>query len=139
MDYCLVHIVVLPRGAVNAFSSLGPFSSSFTGEPVLSPMDGCEHPLLYLSGIGRACQETAISDFCHQALVSIHNSVWVWWLYMGWIPRWASLWTVIPPVSAPHFVSVTPSMGILFPILRRGERSPLWSSFFLSFMCLWVF
>ena len=38
----------------------------------------------------------------------------VWWLYMGWIPGWGSLWIVIPSVSASYFVSVTPSMGILF-------------------------
>jgi hypothetical protein len=25
-------------------------------------------------------------------------------------------------VSAPNFVSVTPSMGVLFPILRRGNE-----------------
>jgi hypothetical protein len=56
-------------------------------------------------------------------------------LFMGWIPRWGSLWIVIPPVSAPNFVSVTPSMGILFPLLRRIEVSTLWSSFFLSFTC----
>ena len=37
---------------------------------------------------------------------------------MGWIPRWGSLWMVIPSVSALNFVSVTPSMGILFPLLR---------------------
>ncbi len=42
---------------------------------------------------------------------------------------------VIPSVSALNFVSVTPSMGILFPLLRRIEVSTLWSSFFLSFMC----
>jgi hypothetical protein len=41
---------------------------------------------------------------------------------------------VLPSVSAPHFVSVTPSMGILFPLLRRIKVSTLWSSF-LSFMC----
>ena len=40
-----------------------------------------------------------------------------------------------PFVSAPNFVSVTPSMGVLFPVLRRGKVSTLWSSFFLSFMC----
>jgi hypothetical protein len=39
---------------------------------------------------------------------------------------------VHPFVSAPNFVSVTPSMGVLFPILRRGKVSTLWSSFFLS-------
>jgi hypothetical protein len=62
-------------GAANPFSSLDPFSSSSIGVPVLSPMDGCEHPLLYLSGIGRASQETAISGSGQQALVGIHNSV----------------------------------------------------------------
>ena len=50
-------------------------------------------------------------------------------------PRWGSLWMVLPSVSAPNFVSVTPSMGILFPILRRNKLSTLYSSFFLSFMC----
>jgi hypothetical protein len=39
----------------------------------------------------------------------------------------------------PNFVSITPSMGVLFPILRRGKVSTLWSSFFLSFMCLTKF
>jgi hypothetical protein len=54
---------------------------------------------------------------------------------MVWIPGWGSLWMVHPFVSAPDFVSAIPSMGILFPILRRDEVSTLWSSFFLSFMC----
>jgi hypothetical protein len=75
-------------------------------------MDGCEHLHLYLSGTGRASQEKAISGSCQQALVGICNSVWVWWLFMGWIPRWGSLWMVILSVSAPNLVSVTPSMGI---------------------------
>jgi hypothetical protein len=39
-------------------------------------------------------------------------------------------------VSVPNFLSVTPSMGVLFPIQRRAKVSRLWSSFFLSFMCL---
>jgi hypothetical protein len=98
-------------------------------------MDDCDHPFLYLSGTGRATQETDISGSCQQALVGFHNSVWVWWLFMGWIPSWGSLWMVIPSVSAPHFVSVTPSVGILFLLLRRIEVYTLWSSFFLSFMC----
>jgi hypothetical protein len=41
---------------------------------------------------------------------------------------------VCPFVSAPNFVSVTPSMGVLFPILRRGKVATLWSSFFFRFM-----
>jgi hypothetical protein len=55
---------------------------------------------------------------------------------MGWIPGYGSLYMVHPFISAPNFVSVTPSMGVLFPFLRRGIVSTLQSSFFLSFMCL---
>jgi hypothetical protein len=33
-----------------------------------------------------------------------------------------------------HTASVTPSMGVLFLLLRRIEVSTFWSSFFLSFM-----
>jgi hypothetical protein len=118
--------------AADPFSSLGTFSSSFTGDPVFHPIDDCEHPLLYLPGTGIASQETAISGSCQQNLVGICNSVWVWWLFMGWIPGWSSPWMVLSSVSAPNFASVTPSMDILFPYLRRNELSTLWSSFFLS-------
>jgi hypothetical protein len=46
---------------------------------------------------------------------------------MGWIPNMAvSRWSF---VSAPNCVSVTPSMGVLFPILRKCKVSTLWSSF----------
>jgi hypothetical protein len=47
-------------GAAKPFSSLGPFSSSSIGDPVLSPLVDCEHLLLYLLGTDRASQETAI-------------------------------------------------------------------------------
>jgi hypothetical protein len=46
-------------------------------------------------------------------------------LIMGWIPGYGSLYMVHPFISAPNFVSVTPSMGVLFPILRRGIVSTL--------------
>ena len=125
----------------NPFHSLGTFSSSFLRDPVFHPIAYCEHPLLYLPGTDIASQETAISRFCQQNLAGICNSVWVWWLYMGWIPRWGSLQMVLPSLSALNFVSVTPSMGILSPLLRRTKVSTLWYSFFLSFMCFsnWVF
>jgi hypothetical protein len=38
---------------------------------VLSPVDVCEHPLLYFPGIGRASHKTAISGSCQQVLVCI--------------------------------------------------------------------
>jgi hypothetical protein len=43
---------------------------------------------------------------------------------MGWIPGYGSLYMVHPFISAPNSVSVTPSMGVLFPNLRRGIVSP---------------
>jgi hypothetical protein len=87
--YWLVYIVALHMGQQNPSASwvLSLFSS-FIGDTVLSPMDGCEHLLLYLSGTGRGSQGTAISCSCQQALVATHSSVWVWWLYMVWVPKY---------------------------------------------------
>jgi hypothetical protein len=77
-------------------SSLGNFSSSSIGGPVFHPLDDCEHPLLYLPGTGITSPETAISGSCWQNLAGICNCVCVWWLFMGWIPGWGSLWMVHP-------------------------------------------
>ena len=49
-------------GASTSFSFFSPFSSSSVGDPVLSPMVGCEHPLLHLSSTGRT--STATSGSC---------------------------------------------------------------------------
>ena len=65
-------------GVTNPFSSFSPFSNFSTGDPVLSPIVGWKHPPLYLSGSGRASQETAISDSCQQVLPGIHNSITVY-------------------------------------------------------------
>ena len=112
------------------FSSLGTFSSSFIGGPVFHPIDDCEHPLLYLPGTGIASQETHISGSCQQNLSDILNSIWVWWLFIRWVPLCDSLWMVLTHVSALNFVCVTPSMSILLPNLRKKEVSTFWSSFF---------
>ena len=96
-------------------------------------MVGCEYPPLYLSNSGRASHETVVSGFSQQAHFGIHNSVWVWRLYMGQIPRCGSLWMAFSSVSAPRFVSIFASMSILFLLLRRTEATKLCSSF-LSFM-----
>ena len=76
------------------FSSLGSFSSSFIRGPVFLPIDECEHPLLYFQGTDIASQEIGISGSCQQNLAGICNNVWVWWLFMGWITEWGSLWMV---------------------------------------------
>jgi hypothetical protein len=106
--------------------SFGPFSNSSIGDTVLGPMVVCEHPPLYLPVSDRAFQDTGISGSCQQALPSIWNSLLVWRLYMGGIPRWGSLWMAFSSVSAPHFVSIFPPVNILFPLLRSTEASTLW-------------
>jgi hypothetical protein len=75
---------------------LHAFSSFSIGGPVLHLIDDCEHPLLYLPDTGIASYETAITGSLQQNLSGICNSVWVWWLIMGWIPKWGSLWIVHP-------------------------------------------
>jgi|UPI00001C4523 uncharacterized membrane protein len=116
------------------FSSLGAFSSFSIGGPMFHLVHDCEHPPLYLPGTGIASYKTAISGSLQQNLAGICNSVCVWWLIMGWISKWGSLWIVHPFVLAPNFVSITPFIVILFPILRRNEVSTCWSSL-LIFLC----
>ena len=101
---------------------------------MFNSVDDYEHLLLYSPGTGIASEEIAISGSCQQNLAGICNCVWVWWLFMRWIPGWSSLCMVLPSISALNFVSVTPSMGILFQILRRNKVSTFLSSFFLRFM-----
>ena len=112
------------------FSSLGAFSSFSIGGPVFHLIDDCEHPLLYLPGTGIASYETAISGSLQQNLAGICNSVWIWWLFMGWIPKWGSLCMVVSSDSALNFVSVIPSMGILLPLLNRILS--FWANIYLS-------
>jgi hypothetical protein len=118
---------------IDPFSFWGTFSTSSIGGPVFHTLDDSDYVLLYLPATGRSSHETAISGSCQQNLVGICNSVCVWWLIMLWIPGWGSLCMVLPSVSAPNIVSVTPYMGILFPILRRNEVSHTLVFFLLEF------
>jgi hypothetical protein len=56
-------------------SSFISFPNYFTGVLMLSPMNGCEHPHLYLSVSGRASQRTAILGSCRQALHGISRVI----------------------------------------------------------------
>ena len=73
------------------FSSLGTFSSSSIGGPVIHPIADCEHPLLCLLGPGIVSEERALSRSFQQNLASVCNGVSVWKLIMGWIPGYGSL------------------------------------------------
>jgi hypothetical protein len=73
------------------FSSLGTFSISSIGGPVIHPIADCEHPLMCLLSTGIVSQETAISGSFQQNVVSVCIGVRVWRLIMGWIPGYGSL------------------------------------------------
>ena len=91
--YWLVHIVVPPTGLqTDPFSSLGTFSSSSTGGPVIHPIADYKHPILCLLGPSIFSQETAISGSFQQNLACVCNGVSVWRLIMRWIP--ASLFII---------------------------------------------
>ena len=72
-------------------SSLGTFSSSSIGGPVIHPIADCEHLLMCLLGPGIVSQETAISGSFQQNLASVCNGVSIWRLIMGCIPGYGSL------------------------------------------------
>jgi hypothetical protein len=63
------------------FSSLGTFSGSSIGGPVIHPIADCEHPLLCFLP-GKISQETAISGSFQHNLASVCNGVafggWLW-------------------------------------------------------------
>jgi hypothetical protein len=114
---------------------MGTFSSSYIGGPMFHPIDDWEHRLLYMPGTGKASQETAISWSLQQNLAGVCNSVGIWWLIVGWTLMYRSFWMVHPFILAPNFVSVTFSMGIMFPFSVRNEESKHWSTIFLIFLC----
>ena len=129
----LVDIVVLPVGlqthSVHSVLSLIP--------PLGTPCSLqwlAESICLYIVRLWESLSADRYIRFLSERASCIYNSIWVWCLYMGWIPRWDSLWMAFPSVTAPYFVFVFPQVSILFPLLRRTEASTLWSSFFLSFM-----
>ena len=100
---------------IGSFNYFSPSPNTSIGVSVHSPMVDCEHPHLYWSGSGRASQETAVSVSCPQALLAIHNSVWVWYLHLWWIFRWGRLCVAFNSVSDLLFVP-------LFPIDRNNSE-----------------
>jgi hypothetical protein len=68
----LVDIVVLLMGLQTTSAPSILFVTPLLGTPC-----SVQWLALYLSGLGRVSQETAISGSCQQALVGVHNSVWV--------------------------------------------------------------
>jgi hypothetical protein len=114
-----------PYRVADSFSSLSAFTSFST---VFHLIDDCEHLFLYLPGTGIASYETAITGSLQQNLSSICNSVWVWWLIVGWIPRWSSLWIVHSFVIASNFVQRI-SRAKVIDTLSRWDNIK-WSVFY---------
>jgi len=97
----LVDVVLPTRLQTPSASSVLPLTLSLVSPtPMLSPMVGWEYLHLYWSGSSKASQGTAIPGSCQHALLGISNSDPVWWLHMGWIPRWGSLWMAFPSLCS---------------------------------------
>lgn len=73
---------------------------------------------------------------CQQGISGINNSVWIWWLHMGWIPRWGSFWMAFSSVSAPLFVLVFP-LDRCFLILMLSKLCELCNAFSGSITISW--
>jgi hypothetical protein len=114
-------------GAENPFSSFSPFSSSSIGDSMISSMIGCQNPPLYLSGTYKASHKTAISGSCQQALVGIHNSVWIWWL-CEMDPHVGQSLDYVSFRFCSKLCLCISSCGYFDPLLRSTEVSTLWSS-----------
>ena len=116
-------------GVANPFSSFSPSPNSSIGSSMLSLMIGCKHLYLYWSGSGRASQGTTRPGSCQQVLLDISNSVWVWYLQMGWILRWdsRSLLTVSPCLKKMkqviYFQHKSHRIHIYIPNRRNGSTA----------------
>jgi hypothetical protein len=58
-----------PYRVADPFSSLGTFSSSSIGGPVIHPIADCEHPLMCFPGPGIASEVIAISESFRKILL----------------------------------------------------------------------
>ena len=119
----LLDIVVLPMGFQIPSA---PTSLSLT-PPLGAP---CSVQWLAVSICLCICQALAellrrqpYQGFHQQAPPDIHNSVQVWCLYVGWIPRWSSLWMAFPLVFA---LSISPSLGFFLYIVGFSASMASW-------------
>jgi hypothetical protein len=90
---------------------------------VFHPIDDCERPLLYLPGTGIASYETVIPGSLHQNLAGICNSVWVWWLIMGWIPGLWGMSLDDPPFRLSSKLCLYNSFHGYFVAYSKEEQS----------------
>jgi hypothetical protein len=101
--YWLVHIIVPPMG-------LQPLLAPWVFSLASSQGTLCSVQCIDVSIHFWICQALAqpLRIQLYQAPVSkllFHNSIWVWWLLMGWIPRLGSIWMVITTFSSPNCLS----------------------------------
>ena len=123
--YWLVHIVVPPMGMQTTLAPwvlrLGPslgILCSVQWMAVSIHLCICE---ALAEPLRRQLYQASVSKILLASIIVSGFGGCIW----DGFPRWGSLWMVMPSVSAPHFVSVTPPIGILFPLLRRTKVSTL--------------
>jgi len=88
-------------GVANPLSSFSPFSNSSIGVPMISLKLAASILICIIKALAEPLRRHSLSGSCQQVLLGISNSDWIWWLHMGWIPRWGSLWMTFPSDSAP--------------------------------------
>jgi hypothetical protein len=70
---------------------------------------------IYVSQMLAEALREPIQGTCQQTHLGISNSVEVWCLYRGWIPRWGGLWVAFSSDSDPflslHFLYTGTILG----------------------------
>jgi hypothetical protein len=98
------------------FSSLGTFSSSSIGGPVIYPVADCKHPLMCLLGPGIVSQEAAISGSFQQNIASVcilneykNSMIGFCWLRTHTLGAGDMALWLSAPTAAPEVLSSIPS------------------------------
>jgi hypothetical protein len=118
--------VVLPMGLQTPSAPSVLSLNLLLGTPMIYSMVGCKHLPLYMSGSGRASQETTISGS--------------YWFPLPWIPR-SCIFPFIHSIlalwpSLLYFPDLILSLILInsFTIVSGIEASSLGPSFFLNFL-----
>ena len=106
-------------GAVNTFRSLVSFSSSFIGDPMLSQLVAVSIHLCMCEALAEPLRRQLYHAPVNKLLLlSSIVSEFAGCVY-GMDPQVVHSLDDHSFISAPHFVSVTPSMGVLFPLPKK--------------------
>ena len=114
-------------GVANTISYFSPSPNSSIGVPMLSPIVGLEIPPL-VEPLRRQSYQASIRKHFPASTIMPGFGGCIW----DGSPGGSEC--PFPSVSAPHLVSICPSVNILFTLLKSTEASTFLSSSFLGFL-----